>query len=325
MSIDSLIPTTTTGLKISVDSITYIHSGIVDQTTKKVVGYLHKAIRPLNMLRQIEDAVVIYRMSRAPERRIFYVDVGNLPKQKAEQYMKDLMVRYRNKLSYDPKTGMIRDDWNHNSMLEDFWIPRRDGGRGTEITTLDGGQNLGQLEDVDYLLKKLFRSLNVPLSRLEAQNGFNMGRMGEITRDEVKFFKFIERLRRQFANLFLDLLKKQCLLKGIMTVTDWESINQDIEFKFNKDSYFDELKNNEILKEKVEMLGILSQMSGTFFSDKYIRKQILNQTDEEMAQMDGEMAEEREIKIQQQMEQQAREMQQQQEMNKNEESTESQE
>jgi len=325
MSIDSLIPTTTTGLKISVDSITYIHSGIVDQTTKKVVGYLHKAIRPLNMLRQIEDAVVIYRMSRAPERRIFYVDVGNLPKQKAEQYMKDLMVRYRNKLSYDPKTGMIRDDWNHNSMLEDFWIPRRDGGRGTEITTLDGGQNLGQLEDVDYLLKKLFRSLNVPLSRLEAQNGFNMGRMGEITRDEVKFFKFIERLRRQFANLFLDLLKKQCLLKGIMTMADWESINQDIDFKFNKDSYFDELKNNEILKEKVEMLGILSQMSGTFFSDKYIRKQILNQTDQEMAQMDGEMAEEREIKIQQQMEQQAREMQQQQEMNKNEEPTESQE
>jgi len=321
MTVDSLIPTTNAGLKISVDSITYIHSGIIDQTTKKVVGYLHKAIRPLNMLRQIEDAVVIYRMSRAPERRIFYVDVGNLPKQKAEQYMKDLMVRYRNKLSYDPKTGMIRDDWNHNSMLEDFWIPRREGGRGTEITTLDGGHQLGQLEDVDYLLKKLFRSLNVPLSRLEAQNGFNMGRMGEITRDEVKFFKFIERLRRQFSTLFLDLLKKQCILKGIMTTADWESINQDIFFKFNKDSYFDELKDNEILKEKVDMLGILSQMSGTFFSDKYIRKQILNQTDEEMIQMDQEMAQEREIKIQQQMEQQAREMQQQQEMNGNENET----
>jgi hypothetical protein len=272
------------------------------------MGYLHKAIRPLNMLRQIEDAVVIYRMSRAPERRIFYVDVGNLPKQKAEQYMKDLMVRYRNKLSYDPKTGQIKDDWNHNSMLEDFWIPRRDGGRGTEITTLDGGQQLGQLEDVDYLLKKLFRSLNVPLSRLEAQNGFNMGRMGEITRDEVKFFKFIERMRMKFSELFLDLLKKQCILKGIMTTNDWKSIEYYIEFKFNKDSYFDELKNMEILKTKVDMLGIMQQASGTLFSDKYIRKQVLNQTDEEMAQMDIEMAEEREIKIQQQIEQQQRDL-----------------
>jgi hypothetical protein len=308
MSVDSLLPTTNTGIKISTDSITYIHSGIIDQTTKKVMGYLHKAIRPLNMLRQIEDAVVIYRMSRAPERRIFYVDVGNLPKQKAEQYMKDLMVRYRNKLSYDPKTGQIKDDWNHNSMLEDFWIPRRDGGRGTEITTLDGGQQLGQLEDVDYLLKKLFRSLNVPLSRLEAQNGFNMGRMGEITRDEVKFFKFIERMRMKFSELFLDLLKKQCILKGIMTTNDWKSIEYYIEFKFNKDSYFDELKNMEILKTKVDMLGIMQQASGTLFSDKYIRKQVLNQTDEEMAQMDIEMAEEREIKIQQQIEQQQRDL-----------------
>jgi len=268
---------------------------------------LHKAIRPLNMLRQIEDAVVIYRMSRAPERRIFYIDVGNLPKQKAEQYMKDLMVRYRNKLSYDPKTGAVKDDYNHNSMLEDFWIPRRDGNKGTEITTLDGGQNLGQLEDIDYLLKKLFRSLNVPLSRLDAQNGFNMGRTSEITRDEVKFFKFIERMRRKFAYLFVDLLKKQCILKGILTKADWESIDQDIRFNFNKDSYFDELKNNEILKEKVEMLGTLSQMSGIFFSDKYIRKTILNQTDEEMQQMDQEMAVEREQKAQQAMQQQAME------------------
>jgi hypothetical protein len=222
--------------------------------------------------------------------------------------MKDLMVRYRNKLSYDPKTGQIKDDWNHNSMLEDFWIPRRDGGRGTEITTLDGGQQLGQLEDVDYLLKKLFRSLNVPLSRLEAQNGFNMGRMGEITRDEVKFFKFIERMRMKFSELFLDLLKKQCILKGIMTTNDWKSIEYYIEFKFNKDSYFDELKNMEILKTKVDMLGIMQQASGTLFSDKYIRKQVLNQTDEEMAQMDIEMAEEREIKIQQQIEQQQRDL-----------------
>ena len=306
---DSLVPTTTTGLKISPDCITYVHSGVIDQSTKKVLGYLHKAIRPLNMLRQIEDAVVIYRMSRAPERRIFYIDVGNLPKQKAEQYMKDLMVRYRNKLSYDPKTGAVKDDYNHNSMLEDFWIPRREGGRGTEIATLDGGQNLGQLEDIDYLLKKLFRALNVPLSRLDAQNGFNMGRSSEITRDEVKFFKFIERMRRKFAYLFVDILKKQCILKGIMTINDWENIVQDIQFDFNKDSYFDELKNNEILREKVEMLGTLSQMSGVFFSDKYIRKTILNQTDEEMTIMDQEMAVEREAKMQQHLEQQAAEQQ----------------
>ena len=292
-------------MKISKDCITYVHSGIIDQSTKKIIGHLHKAIRPLNMLRQIEDAVVIYRMSRAPERRIFYIDVGNLPKQKAEQYMKDLMVRYRNKLSYDSKTGEIKDDWNHNSMLEDFWIPRRDGGKGTEITTLDGGQNLGQLEDIDYLLKKLFRALNVPLSRLDAQNGFNMGRSSEITRDEVKFFKYIERMRRKFAYLFTDILKKQCILKGIMTLQDWDDINQDIRFDFNKDSYFDELKNNEILREKVDMLGTLSQMSGQFFSIKYIRKAILNQTDEEMATMDAEMAEEREIQMQRQMEEQA--------------------
>ena len=302
---ESILPTTTTGLKISKDCITYVHSGIIDQSTKKIIGHLHKAIRPLNMLRQIEDAVVIYRMSRAPERRIFYIDVGNLPKQKAEQYMKDLMVRYRNKLSYDSKTGEIKDDWNHNSMLEDFWIPRRDGGKGTEITTLDGGQNLGQLEDIDYLLKKLFRALNVPLSRLDAQNGFNMGRSSEITRDEVKFFKYIERMRRKFAYLFIDILKKQCILKGIMTLQDWDDINQDIRFDFNKDSYFDELKNNEILREKVDMLGTLSQMSGQFFSIKYIRKAILNQTDEEMATMDAEMAEEREIQMQRQMEEQA--------------------
>ena len=261
------------------------------------------------MLRQIEDAVVIYRMTRAPERRIFYIDVGNLPKQKAEQYMKDLMVRYRNKLSYDPKTGAIKDDYNHNSMLEDFWIPRREGGKGTEISTLDGGQNLGQLDDIDYLLKKLFRSLNVPSSRLDAQNGFNMGRTSEISRDEVKFFKFIERMRRKFAYLFIDILKKQCILKGIMTLSDWENIVQDIRFDFNKDSYFDELKNNEILKEKVEMLGTLSQMSGIFFSDKYIRKTILNQTDEEMQQMDQEMSVEREQKAQQAIQQQVMEQQ----------------
>ena len=305
LATDSTAQTSATGLKISVDCITYVHSGIVDQSTKKIIGYLHKAIRPLNMLRQIEDAVVIYRMSRAPERRVFYIDVGNLPKQKAEQYMRELMNKYRNKLSYDSKTGAIKDERDHQSMLEDFWIPRREGGRGTEITTLDGGQNLGQLEDVDYLLKKLFRSLNVPLSRLDAQNGFNMGRSSEITRDEVKFFKYIERMRRKFAYLFVDLLKKQCILKGIMTGQDWDRIYQDIRFVFNKDSYFDELKNNEILREKVDMLGTLSQMVGQFFSTKYIRKTILNQTDEEMALMDEEMKVDRENQLQQQMQQQA--------------------
>jgi hypothetical protein len=217
--------------------VAYAHSGIIDSATKRVVGYLQKAVRPLNLLRQIEDAVAIYRISRAPERRIFYVDVGNLPKQKAEQYLREIMNRYRNKILYDPATGQIRDERNHMSMLEDFWMPRREGGRGTEITTLDGGQNLGQMEDVLYLQQKLFRALGVPLSRMMGDSGFNMGRSAEITRDEVRFNKFIDRLRHRFSTLFIDILRTQVLLKGIMSEEDWGRINQDITFTFNNDSY----------------------------------------------------------------------------------------
>jgi hypothetical protein len=302
---DSIMPTSNVGMKISVDSIAYAPSGLIDHSSKRVIGYLHKAIRPLNMLRQIEDAVVIYRMSRAPERRVFYVDVGSLPKQKAEQYMRELMNRYRNRLIYDQKTGEIKDDRTHLSMLEDFWIPRKEGSRGTEITTLDGGQNLGQMEDVDYLQRKLYRALNVPISRLETTTGFNMGRTSEITRDEVKFYKFIERLRMKFSYLLLDLLKKQCILKGILTLNDWEKISQDVIFNFNKDSYFNELKENEILREKVEMLNILANFTGTFYSTNYIRKNILKMTDQEILQIDSEIEQERQKQIQQQMQAQA--------------------
>ena len=288
---DAILQTSTTGLKIAVDSISYTHSGLIDSNTKRVIGYLHKAIRPLNMLRQIEDALVIYRMTRAPERRIFRIDIGDLPKQKAEQYMRELMNRYRNRLVYDQRTGEVKDDRAHLTMLEDFWIPVRDG-KGTMIDTLDGGQNLGQMDDVDYLQRKLYRALNVPMSRLETTSGFNLGRSSEISRDEVKFFKFIERLKLKFSMLFLDLLRKQVLLKGIMTIDDWDLIYQDIKFKFNKDSYFAELKDNEILRDKVDMLNILSSFEGKYFSSKYIRKHILGQTDDIMKQIDEEMAEE---------------------------------
>lgn len=296
--------TSSAGVKISSDSITYCHSGYVDQTTKRVVGHLHKAIRPLNMLRQTEDAMVVYRIARAPERRIFYVDVGNLPKQKAEEYMKSLMTRYRNKLTYDSSTGEIKDQKNHMSMLEDYWLPRREGGRGTEITTLAGGQNLGEMEDVEYLLRKVYRALNVPITRMEPQNGFNMGRVSEITRDEVKFFKFIERLQNKFSMVFLDILKKQCILRGIMTIDDWNNIYQDVVINYSKDSYFTELKENEILREKVDMLNTLGNYTGIFFSTKYIRKNILKQTDEEIAKMDQEMETERQKQLQQQIQMQ---------------------
>jgi hypothetical protein len=290
------------GVKIQPDSITYTHSGLIDHTSKRVVGFLHKAIRPLNMLRQTEDAMVVYRIARAPERRVFYIDVGNLPKQKAEEYIKNLMTRYRNKLTYDSSTGEIKDQRNHMSMLEDYWLPRREGGKGTEISTLPGGQSLGQMEDVEYLLRKLYRALNVPLTRMEVQTGFNLGRSSEITRDEVKFYKFIERLQNKFSNMFLDILKKQCLLRGIMTVEDWSKVYQDISIKFSKDSYFTELKENEILNERVNMLNVLGNYNGLFFSTNYIRKNILKQSDEEMARMDLEIEQDRQKQIQQQLE-----------------------
>jgi Bacteriophage T4-like portal protein (Gp20) len=296
--------TSATGVKISPDSITYCHSGYIDQTSKRVVGHLHKAIRPLNMLRQTEDAMVVYRIARAPERRIFYVDVGNLPKQKAEEYIKNLMNRYRNKLTYDSATGEIKDQRNHMSMLEDYWLPRREGGKGTEITTLAGGQNLSEMEDVEYLLRKLYRALNVPLTRMEVQTGFNLGRSSEITRDEVKFYKFIERLQNKFAFVFLDILKKQCVLRGILTLEDWNNIYQDIDIIFNKDSYFTELKENEIMRERVDMLNTIGTYNGVFFSTNYVRKKILKQTDAEIAEMDIEIENDRQKQIEQQIQMQ---------------------
>ena len=279
---DSPYQTPTSGLKISPDSIAYASSGIIDGSSRRVIGYLHKAIRSLNMLRQTEDAVVIYRISRAPERRVFYIDVGNLPKNKAEQYLREIMNRYRNKLIYDQDTGQVRDDRNHLSMLEDYWLPRREGGRGTEITTLPGGDKMSQLEDVEYLLKKVYRSLNVPVSRMESENGFNMGRSAEISRDEVKFQKFITRLQVKFSELFYSLLRVQLILKGITTEDDWNDISQDIKFRFNRDTYFDELKENEIMSERINMLNTIQPLIGTFFTEDYIKKHILKMSDQEI-------------------------------------------
>jgi hypothetical protein len=301
---EALYPTTPSGYRFTIDTVAYSHSGVVDAVTKRVIGYLQKAIRPLNMLRQIEDAVVIYRISRAPERRIFYIDVGNLPKQKAEQYLREIMNRYRNKITYDSATGQIRDDRNHMHMLEDFWMPRREGGRGTEIQTLDGGQNLGEMEDVLYLQKKLYRALNVPISRLEAETGFNMGRSAEITRDEVKFYKFVERLRLRFTSLLLDLIKTQVILKGIMTEDEWNKIQQDVAFKFNKDSYFNELKENDILRDRLDMLNNLAGVVGRYYSEEYIRKNILKQTDEEIIEINAQIAKEQQEALIKSVEQQ---------------------
>jgi len=290
---DSAMPTPMTGIKIAKDSVAYAHSGVVDSGSKRVIGYLQKAVRPLNMLRQIEDAVVIYRISRAPERRIFYIDVGNLPKNKAEQYLRDIMNRYRNKLTYDASTGQIRDDRNHMHMLEDYWLPRREGGRGTEITTLDGGQNLGEMEDVEYLLKKVYRSLNVPTSRMEPDTGFNMGRSAEITRDEVKFFKFIEKLRARFTDLLMTLLRTQLLLKGVMSEDDWNNLRQTIKFTYNQDSYFSELKETEIMKERLDMLSQMDEYIGRYYSVEWIRRNILRQTEEDIDLIDTQIEKEK--------------------------------
>ena len=304
---EAQFPTTSAGWKIAPDTICYVHSGIIDSATKRVIGYLQKAVRPLNLLRQIEDAVAIYRISRAPERRIFYVDVGNLPKQKAEQYLREIMNRYRNKIIYDPATGQIKDERNHQSMLEDFWMPRREGGRGTEISTLDGGQNLGQMEDVMYLQQKLYRALGVPLSRMMPDSGFNMGRSAEITRDEVKFNKFIDRLRQRFSTMFLDLLRTQVILKGIMTEEDWNRITQDITFVFNQDSYFTELKNNDILRERLDIIAAVTPYIGRFYSEEYVRKHFLKQNEEEMLEINAQINKEMEKQLEAQ-EQQAYQM-----------------
>ena len=284
----SMYQTPASGIKISTDSICYCHSGIIDANTKRVVGYLQKAIRPLNMLRQIEDAVVVYRISRAPERRIFYIDVGNLPKQKAEQYLRSLMNRYRSKLVYDQNTGEARDDRRHMSMLEDYWLPRREGGRGTEISTLPGGQNLGEMTDVEYLLRKVYNALNVPITRMMPQDGFNLGRSAEITRDEVTFYKFIERLRMKFSLMFLQLLRVQLILKGVMTEEEWNTIQSDVFFVFAKDSYFNEMKEGEVLRNRIDMAAALEPLVRKYYSTRFIRKNILKQTEEEIRIIDTE-------------------------------------
>ena len=280
-------------VKIAPDAITFCHSGLVDRNKQTILSYLHKSIKALNQLRMIEDALVIYRLCRAPERRIFYIDVGNLPKIKAEQYLKEVMNRYRNKLVYDASTGEIRDDRKHMSMLEDFWLPRREGGRGTEITTLPGGQNLGELSDIEYFQKKLYRSLGVPESRIAGSGeGFNLGRSSEILRDEIKFTKFVGRMRKRFANLFLDMLKTQCILKNIVTPEDWETLSDHIQFDFVYDNHFAELKETELLNERLGVVAAVDPYIGRYFSLDYVRRHILKQKDEEIIEIDKQMAKE---------------------------------
>ena len=274
------------GIKMSKDSITYCTSGLVDRNKGSTLSYLHKAIKSLNQLRMIEDSLVIYRLSRAPERRIFYIDVGNLPKVKAEQYLRDVMMRYRNKLVYDASTGEIRDDKKFMSMLEDFWLPRREGGRGTEITTLPGGQNLGEITDIEYFKKKLYRSLNVPPSRMDGEGGFNLGRSSEILRDEVKFSKFVARLRKRFSAMFNDMLKTQLILKNIITPEDWRIMEEHIQYDFLYDNHFAELKDAELLAERLNMVAQAEPYVGKYFSLDYVRRKILRQTDIEIEEQD---------------------------------------
>jgi len=275
------------GIKIAKDSITYCTSGLVDRNKGNTLSYLHKAIKALNQLRMIEDSLVIYRLSRAPERRIFYIDVGNLPKIKAEQYLRDVMMRYRNKLVYDANTGEIRDDKKYMAMLEDFWLPRREGGRGTEISTLPGGQNLGEITDIEYFKKKLYRSLNVPPSRMDGEGGFNLGRSSEILRDELKFTKFVGRLRKRFSNMFNDMLKTQLILKNVITPEDWEKMNQHIQYDFLYDNHFSELKDSELMNERLNMVATAEPYVGKYFSQDYVRRKILRQTDEEILEQDA--------------------------------------
>jgi hypothetical protein len=274
------------GIKIARDAIAYCTSGLVDRNKGSTLSYLHKAIKALNQLRMIEDSLVIYRLSRAPERRIFYIDVGNLPKVKAEQYLRDVMMRYRNKLVYDANTGEIRDDKKYMSMLEDFWLPRREGGRGTEITTLPGGQNLGEITDIKYFQEKLFRSLNVPASRIGGEAGFNLGRSSEILRDEVKFSKFVGRLRKRFSNLFNDMLKTQLILKNIITPDDWEVMSEHIQYDFLYDNHFAELKEAELFAERLNMVAQAEPYVGKYFSQDYVRRKVLRQTDVEILEQD---------------------------------------
>ena len=278
--------------KIAKDAITYVTSGLVDRNKQTVLSYLHKAIKALNQLRMIEDSLVIYRLSRAPERRIFYIDVGNLPKIKAEQYLRDVMNRYRNKLVYDASTGEIRDDRKMMAMLEDFWLPRREGGRGTEITTLPGGQNLGELTDIEYFQRKLYKSLNVPASRLDDSGGFNLGKSSEILRDELKFTKFVGRLRKKFSNVFNDILRTQLILKNIITPEDWEDLKEHIQYDYIYDNHFAELKDNELMNEQLGVVAAMEPYVGRYFSAQYIREKVLRQSDTLMKEIDSQIKKE---------------------------------
>ena len=282
------------GVKMTRDSITYCTSGLVDRNKGTTLSWLHKAIKPLNQLMMIEDSLVIYRISRAPERRIFYIDVGNLPKVKAEQYLRDVMMRYRNKLVYDANTGEMRDDKKFMSMMEDFWLPRREGGRGTEITTLPGGQNLGEITDINYFQKKLYKSLNVPETRIGGEGGFNLGRSSEILRDEVKFSKFVGRMRKRFSHLFSDMLRTQLLLKNIITPEDWDIMEDHIQYDYLYDNHFSELKDAELMQERINLAGAAEPYVGRYYSADYVRRNILRQTDGEIIEQDEQI--EKEIK-----------------------------
>jgi len=276
-------------VKIAKDAVTYVTSGLVDRNKQTVLSYLHKAIKALNQLRMVEDSLVIYRLSRAPERRIFYIDVGNLPKIKAEQYLRDVMNRYRNKLVYNADTGEIRDDRKYMAMLEDFWLPRREGGRGTEITTLPGGQNLGELTDIEYFQSKLYKSLNVPSSRLDSQGGFNLGRSSEILRDELKFTKFVGRLRKRFSQVFNDMLKTQLILKNVITPEDWDSLEEHIQYDFLYDNHFSDLKANELLNEQLGVVAAMEPYMGKYFSAHYVRTKVLKQTEDDILEIDEQI------------------------------------
>jgi len=285
---------TQSGIKVAKDSICHVTSGVIDPNNQFILGYLHKAIKPLNQLRMLEDATVIYRLSRAPERRIFYIDVGNLPPAKAEQYLANMMAKYKNRLVYDATTGEVRDDRKFMTMLEDFWLPRREGGRGTQIETLPGGTNLGEMDDVDYFRRKLYKSLNVPVTRLESENQFNLGRSNEITRDELKFSKFIKRLRNRFTHLFDELLEIQLVLKGVINRKDWQKIRENISFEFSHDNYYSELKESEILRERLNLANEIESFVGKYYSLAWIRKNVLHMTEEEIEEMDIEIKKEEE-------------------------------
>ena len=280
------------GLRIHPDSIAYCTSGVLDPSRKRILSYLQKALKPVNQLRMMEDSLVVYRISRAPERRIFYIDVGNLPKGKAEEYLKNIMSQYRNKMVYDAKTGDIKDDKKHMSMLEDFFLPRREGGRGTEITTLPGGENLGQIDDIIYFQKKLYRSLNVPVNRLDQESQFSLGRSTEISRDEVKFKKFIDRLRKRFSDLFMQTLRTQLILKGIIVSSDWDTWKESIAFDFIEDNYFAELKEAEIWRERFEMLATLDEYVGKYISNEWVRKKVLRFTDDDIKEIQAQIDDE---------------------------------